>query len=85
MRGHNLIGFLGDNRSQKPWPSARHDHSRVLDNSGNVIKNLYAVGEMAGFGGGGSSGNRSLEGTFLSGCILSGRIAARSIGGVAVP
>jgi predicted oxidoreductase len=61
------------------------DHSRVLDNSGNVIKNLYAVGEMAGFGDGGSSGNRSLEGTFLSGCILSGRIAARSIGGVVVP
>ncbi len=61
------------------------DHSRVLDNNGNVIKNLYAVGEMAGFGGGGSNGNRSLEGTFLSGCILSGRIAARSIGGVAVP
>lgn len=57
------------------------DHSRVLDTHGNAINNLYAVGEAAGFGGGGSSGNRSLEGTFLSSCILSARIAARSISG----
>ena len=61
------------------------DHSRVLDKAGNVISNLYAVGETAGFGGGGTSGIRSLEGTFLSCCILSGRIAARSIGGVVNP
>jgi len=61
------------------------DHSRVLDKAGKVMDNLYAVGEMAGFGGGGASGIRSLEGTFLSGCILSGRIAARSIAGVVNP
>jgi predicted oxidoreductase len=40
---------------------------------------LYCVGEAAGFGGGGASGKRSLEGTFLPGCILTARAAARSI------
>jgi hypothetical protein len=41
---------------------------------------LYAVGEAAGFGGGGIHGKGSLEGTFLGGCVLSGRLAGRSIG-----
>jgi len=41
-----------------------------------VMPNLYVVGEAAGFGGGGISGNRSLEGTFLAGCILTARAAA---------
>ena len=54
--------------------------SRVLDHSGTPIPGLYAVGEAAGFGGGGASGFRSLEGTFLSGCILTARAAADSIG-----
>jgi predicted oxidoreductase len=53
--------------------------SRVLDASGSPISGLYCVGEAAGFGGGGASGKRSLEGTFLSGCILTARAAARSI------
>jgi uncharacterized protein len=53
--------------------------SRVLDASGAPISGLYCVGEAAGFGGGGASGKRSLEGTFLSGCILTARAAARSI------
>jgi len=53
--------------------------SRVLDGAGNAISGLYCVGEAAGFGGGGASGKRSLEGTFLPGCILTGRAAARSI------
>lgn len=44
-----------------------------------VIPGLYAVGESAGFGGGGMHGLRSLEGTFLSGCVLTGRLAAKSI------
>lgn len=61
------------------------DQSRVLDRTGKVIDKLYAVGEVAGFGGGGSSGIRSLEGTFLSSCVLSGRIAARSISGIENP
>jgi len=39
---------------------------------------LYAVGEAAGFGGGGVHGYRALEGTFLGGCLFSGRIAGRS-------
>ena len=54
-------------------------HSRVLDGAGQPISGLYGVGEAAGFGGGGASGKRSLEGTFLPGCILTGRAAARHI------
>jgi predicted oxidoreductase len=46
---------------------------------GQPIPGLYAVGEAAGFGGGGSHGKGSLEGTFLGGCILTGRVAGRSI------
>ncbi|MEM6633324.1 MAG: FAD-binding dehydrogenase [Bacteroidota bacterium] len=58
--------------------------SRVLsqkDVSGKkeVIEGLYAVGEAAGFGGGNVHGHRALEGTFLSGCVLSARVAAYSI------
>jgi len=51
--------------------------SRVLDRSGEPIPGLYAAGETAGFGGGGMNGKRGLEGTFLGGCILGGRIAGR--------
>ena len=54
-------------------------HSRVLDGAGSPISGLYCVGEAAGFGGGGASGKRSLEGTFLPGCILTARAAARHI------
>ncbi len=53
--------------------------SRALSASGEPIPGLYAVGEAAGFGGGGASGRRSLEGTFLSGCILTARAAAAAI------
>lgn len=56
-------------------------HSRVLDAQGQTLPGLYAAGEAAGFGGGGISGIRSLEGTFLSNCILNGRQAARTIVG----
>ena len=54
--------------------------SRVLSGQGTPIPGLYAVGEAAGFGGGGACGKRSLEGTFLSGCILTARAAAEAIG-----
>jgi hypothetical protein len=54
-------------------------HSRVLDAKHQPIKGLYCVGEAAGFGGGNSNGVRSLEGTFLPGCILTARAAAKSI------
>ncbi|MGD0556231.1 MAG: FAD-binding dehydrogenase [Streptosporangiaceae bacterium] len=52
--------------------------ARVLSASGSVVPGLYAVGEAAGFGGGGMHGYRSLEGTFLGGCIFSGRVAGRA-------
>ena len=55
--------------------------SQVLNSTGSPIKNLYAAGEAAGFGGGGMHGQGSLEGTFLGGCVLSARIAAHSIAG----
>jgi predicted oxidoreductase len=51
---------------------------RVLGGSGEPIRGLYAAGEVAGFGGGGVHGYRALEGTFLGGCIFSGRIAGRA-------
>jgi hypothetical protein len=43
------------------------------------VPGLYAVGEAAGFGGGGVHGYRALEGTFLGGCLFTGRAAGRSI------
>ncbi len=53
---------------------------RVLKASdGQPIPGLYAVGEAAGFGGGGSHGLGSLEGTFLGGCVLTGRVVGQSI------
>ena len=54
--------------------------SRAVSSSGGVIPGLYAAGEVAGFGGGGVHGYNALEGTFLGGCIFSGRAAGRSIG-----
>ncbi|MGB5696574.1 MAG: FAD-binding dehydrogenase [Polyangiales bacterium] len=53
--------------------------AKVLDKRGNPISNLFAVGEACGFGGGGMHGKRALEGTFLGGCVFSGRVAARAI------
>jgi predicted oxidoreductase len=55
---------------------------RVLRSDGSAIDGLYAVGEAAGFGGGGVHGKRSLEGTFLGGCVFTGRLAAAAIAGV---
>lgn len=54
--------------------------ARALDASGNPVPGLYAIGEAAGFGGGGYHGYNALEGTFLGGCIFSGRVAGRAIG-----
>jgi predicted oxidoreductase len=53
--------------------------SRALDADGSPIPGLYAVGETAGFGGGGVHGYRSLEGTFLGGCLHTGLRAGRAI------
>jgi len=55
--------------------------SRALDASETPIPGLYAAGEVAGFGGGGVHGYNALEGTFLGGCIFSGRSAGRSLAG----
>jgi predicted oxidoreductase len=55
--------------------------ARVLRPDGEPLPGLYAAGEVAGFGGGGMHGYRSLEGTFLGGCLFSGRIAGRSASG----
>jgi uncharacterized protein len=52
--------------------------AQVLDTAGQPIPGLYAAGEVAGFGGGGMHGYRALEGTFLGGCLFSGRTAGRS-------
>jgi predicted oxidoreductase len=52
--------------------------SRVFGSNGEIIGGLYAAGEAAGFGGGGVHGYRSLEGTFLGGCLFGGRQAGRS-------
>ncbi len=54
-------------------------NSQVLNKDGEVIQGLYAVGETAGFGGGGIHGYRALEGTFLGTCIYTGRIAGQHI------
>ena len=55
--------------------------SRVLQGDGAPLPGVYAAGEVAGFGGGGVHGYRALEGTFLGGCIFSGRIAGRAAAG----
>jgi predicted oxidoreductase len=51
---------------------------RVLNGSGEPVLGLYAAGEASGFGGGGMHGYRALEGTFLGGCLFSGRQAGRA-------
>ena len=57
-------------------------NAQVLTKEGEVIRGLYAVGEVAGFGGGGMHGYRALEGTFLGGCIFSGMKAGKYIAGL---
>ncbi|WP_207921445.1 FAD-binding dehydrogenase [Micromonospora sp. KC721] len=51
---------------------------RVLRPDGEPLGGVYAAGEVAGFGGGGMHGYRALEGTFLGGCLFSGRVAGRA-------
>jgi predicted oxidoreductase len=53
---------------------------RCLDRAGRVVPGLFAAGEAAGFGGGGMMGYNALEGTFLGGCLFSGRAAGRAAG-----
>ncbi|WP_421732819.1 FAD-binding dehydrogenase [Cellulomonas sp.] len=53
---------------------------RVLRPDGEVLPGLWAAGEAAGFGGGGVHGHRALEGTFLGGCLFTGRTVGRALG-----
>lgn len=53
--------------------------SQCIAADGSVVPGLYAAGEVAGFGGGGVHGYNALEGTFLGGCIFSGRAAGRAM------
>lgn len=55
--------------------------SQVVRTDGTPFDGLYAAGEVAGFGGGGVHGYNSLEGTFLGGCLFSGRAAGRAVAG----
>lgn len=52
--------------------------SRVLRADGTPLPGVYAAGEVSGFGGGGVHGYRSLEGTFVGGCLFTGRTAGRA-------
>jgi hypothetical protein len=52
---------------------------RALDNDGDAIPGLFAAGEAAGFGGGGAHGYNALEGTFLGGCLFTGRTVGRTL------
>jgi len=54
---------------------------RALAGNGQPVPGLYAAGEVAGFGGGGMHGYRALEGTFLGGCLFSGRTVGRTLAG----
>ena len=75
-----LVAFREFIISRKSMGGIQTDlQSRVLSNSGEPIPGLYAAGEAAGFGGGGINGLKSLEGTFISNCILNARMAVRSI------
>jgi uncharacterized protein len=55
--------------------------ARVLKPDGEPLPGVYAAGEVAGFGGGGVHGYRALEGSFLGGCLFSGRVAGRAVAG----
>ena len=56
--------------------------SRAIGAEGEPVDGLYAAGEVAGFGGGGVHGYNALEGTFLGGCLFSGRAAGRHAAGM---
>lgn len=75
-----LIGIKLSILTRKSLGGLQTDlESRVLGAEGAPIEGLYAAGEAAGFGGGGVHGYNALEGTFLGGCLFSGRAAGRSV------
>ncbi len=76
---------LGCRVLREPAPRPTQPSGLCARVAGDPIPGLYAVGEAAGFGGGGVHGKRSLEGTFLGGCVFTGRLAAASIAGAELP
>ncbi|GAB6096005.1 FAD-binding dehydrogenase [Desulfatiferula olefinivorans] len=81
-RARPLIAIRQFILSRKSLGGAQTDLScRVLTKNGDPVPGLFAVGETAGFGGGGIHGQGSLEGTFLGSCVLTGRIAAQAVCG----
>ncbi len=75
-----LIGVKLNILTRKTLGGVETDlRARVLGADGEPIPGLWAAGEAAGFGGGGMHGYRSLEGTFLGGCLFSGRTAGRAV------
>ena len=75
-----LVGVKLNILSRKTLGGLHTDlDGRVLDGDRTPIPGLYAAGEVSGFGGGGVHGYRALEGTFVGGCLFSGRAAGRSI------
>lgn len=75
-----LIGVRLNILSRKTLGGLQTDlDSRVLGADGEPVPGLYAAGEVAGFGGGGVHGYNALEGTFLGGCIFSGRAAGLAL------
>ncbi|WP_060890505.1 FAD-binding dehydrogenase [Streptomyces europaeiscabiei] len=76
---HPLIAVRLNILTRKSLGGLQTDLSgRVLNASGDPVPGLYAAGEVAGFGGGGVHGYRSLEGTFLGGCLFSGRQSGKA-------
>ncbi|MEI5521239.1 FAD-binding dehydrogenase [Streptomyces brasiliscabiei] len=76
---HPLIAVRLNILTRKTLGGLQTDLSgRVLNASGSPVPGLYAAGEVAGFGGGGVHGYRSLEGTFLGGCLFSGRQSGKA-------
>jgi predicted oxidoreductase len=74
-----LIGVKLNIITRKTLGGLKTDlNSQMLNANGEPIAGLFAAGEVAGFGGGGYHGYNALEGTFLGGCIFSGRQAGRS-------
>lgn len=75
-----LIGVQLHTLTRKSLGGIQTDlSSRALGVGGDPVPGLYAAGEAAGFGGGGVHGYNALEGTFLGGCLFSGRAAGRAV------
>ncbi|MEQ4714768.1 FAD-binding dehydrogenase [Nonomuraea sp. B19D2] len=77
-----LVGVMLHVLTRKTLGGIQTDlDSRVLGLDGRPVDGLFAAGEIAGFGGGGVHGYNALEGTFLGGCLFSGRQAGRAAAG----